>query len=150
VFRKRIVPVALAGVLAGGVIAGTTAYAATPATATGPTAAAATGNHVRGGHDHLALRTHRRELRRLGVTIAAETIGITHHDLVGELRSGKSIAQVAAEHNVTTQTVVTALTTAADAKINQAVTDHKLTSARATTIEAGLPNRLDKLVNRVF
>ena len=48
-----------------------------------------------------------------------------------------------------TQTVVTALANAADAKINTAVTDHKLSQAQAQKIEAVLPKYLTKAVDRV-
>ena len=66
-----------------------------------------------------------------------------------ELKSGKSVAQVAGEHGVSTQTVVNALVGAADAKVDQAVTNQKLTSAEAAKIKAALPTYITKAVNRI-
>jgi hypothetical protein len=145
VFRKLLVPVTLSAALLVGVSAGV-AGAATP------NAPAAT-THVRQGTSNGArrwLRAHRRQLRRAVVVISSKTIGISAQDLVSELRSGKSIADVAAEHSVNAQTVSDALLSAATAKVNQAVTNHKLTSARATKIEAALPGYISKLVDHVF
>ena len=143
--KKIIVPVVIVGSLLGGVAAGTTAYASSPSTPTAAATPAQSAKHPL----HAWLRAHRRELRREGVAISAKTIGITPKALVTDLRSGQSIAEVAKEHNVTAQTVVNALTNAADSEINQAVTNHKLTSAQAQKIEARLPARLSKAVNRV-
>lgn len=143
--KKVILPVVIVGSLLGGVAAGTAAYASSPSTPTAAATHAPSGQHPL----HAWLRAHRAELRREGVAVSAKTIGITPKALVTDLRSGQSVAQVAGEHNVTAQTVVTALTDAADSAINQAVTDHKLTSTQAQKIEARLPARLSKAVNRV-
>jgi uncharacterized protein (DUF433 family) len=91
----------------------------------------------------------RRALRR-GVQLAAKTIGITPRDLVQQLRAGKSIADVAGEHNVNPQTVITAIVNAATQKIEAAKAAGKITSARAAKLEANLTNRATKLVNRQF
>ncbi len=96
------------------------------------------------------VKAHRREIRKAGIAVSAKTIGVTPADLVTELRSGKSIAQVAAEHNVPSQTVVTALVNGADSKINQAVAANKLSSTLAKEIEAALPGYVTKAVNHVF
>lgn len=141
--KKVIASCVIAGTLVGGVAAGTAAYASSPSA---PVAATAhTGSHPL----RAWVLAHRRELRRDGVAISAKTIGISPQALVTELRSGKSIADVAGQHSVSAQTVVNALDSAADAKINQAVTNHKLTEAQAKTIEARLPARLTKAVDRV-
>ena len=81
------------------------------------------------------VRAHRRKIEKAVVTISSNAIGDTPAQLVSELRSGKSIAQVAGEHSVTAQTVETDLGNAADAQINQAVTAKKLSSTTASTIE---------------
>ena len=141
--RKIIAPVAIAGALLGGVAAGTAAYASAPSV----TASA----REQVGHHHLRawVHAHRKQLRRDGVAISAKTIGISPEALVTELRSGKSIADVAGEHNVSAQTVVNALTYAADSRINRAVAGHTLTEVQAKKIEARLPTRLTKAVDRV-
>ncbi|HEV3132969.1 MAG TPA: hypothetical protein VGY51_13505 [Acidimicrobiales bacterium] len=143
--KKTLASIVIGGVLLGGAASGATAYAGTPAAATA-TAPASTGNQQL----RTWIRDHRRQIRKAVVAISAKTIGVTPAALVTELRSGKSIATVAGEHGVSAQTVVNALTSAADAKITQAVAAHKLTSAQASKIEAALPARLAKLVNHTF
>ncbi len=69
---------------------------------------------------------------------------------MSELRSGKSIAEVATEHKVSTQTVVDALMSAVDAKVTKAVTNHKFTSTQGAKIEAALHGYVVKLVNHTF
>jgi ribosomal protein S20 len=94
-------------------------------------------------------RVHRR-IRRLlrgaggGVT---KTIGIDRKTLREELRSGKTVAQIATDHNVSPQTVIDALVAAADKKIDAAVQAGKLDPERAARIEQRLPARITKLVN---
>ena len=96
------------------------------------------------------LRVHRRQVRRAVVTVSAKAIHISPRDLVTALRAGSSIAGVASEHGVSSQTVAGALVSAADAKINQAVTNHKLTSGQAQAIEAKVPGYVAKLVSHEF
>ena len=141
--KKIIASCVIAGTLVGGVAVGTAAYASSPSAPVSATAQ--TGSHPL----RAWVLAHRRELRRDGVAISAKAIGISPQALVTELRSGTSIAEVAGQHGVNAQTVVNALDKAADAKINQAVTKHKLTEAQAKTIEAKLPARLTKAVDRV-
>ncbi len=145
--KKTLASIVIGGVLLGGAASGATAYAGTPASAPATaTVPASTGNQQL----RTWIRDHRRQIRKAVVAISAKAIGVTPAALVTELRSGKSIATVAGEHNVSAQTVVNDLTSAADAKITQAVADHKLTSAQASKIEAALPARLAKLVNHTF
>jgi hypothetical protein len=145
--KKAIAPIVIAGALLGAAASAGTAYAAPTSTASASASASAKAS----GHPLRAwLRAHKKAIRKDVVAISSKTIGVTPQDLVSELRSGKSIAGVAAEHNVSAQTVENALVGAADAKINQAVTNHKLTSAQASQIEAALPGLASKVVNRTF
>ena len=96
------------------------------------------------------VRTHHRAIRRAVVTISASSIGVTPQDLVSELRSGKSIADVAGEHSVAVQSVVNALVSAAQARVDQAEQHGRLNSATASKITAALPGYATKLVNHVF
>lgn len=145
--KKYLTSLVIAGVVTGSLVAGGAAYAAAPA-ATAPSPAS---HHAAAGTAAVAAdrRNHRRALRRAAVVLSARTIGITPKQLVTELRSGKSIAQVATEHNVSTQTVVTALTDAADARIAKAVSAGHLTQARATKLTAALPDRITAAVDKV-
>jgi len=144
--KKIIAPLVIGGALLGGVASAGTAYASTPA----PAATASATAHSGKQQLRSWLRAHRHEIRKDAAAVSAKTIGITPTQLVTELRSGKSVAGVAAEHNVSAQSVVNALVSAADAKINQAVTDHKLGSAAAAKIEAALPAYVTKAVNHTF
>ncbi len=146
--RKRIIaPIVLSGaLLAGATTVGfaSSASAATPsATVTVP---------LRGVSDPVAkwARAHRHAIEKAVVTISAKSIGVTPQDLVSELKSGKSIADVATEHGGSGQTVGSALVTAGDAAINQAVTKDRLSSAQAAKIEAALPGYVTTLVNHTF
>jgi hypothetical protein len=145
VFKKLIAPVIVGAVLVGGAGGAAVANAATV------TPAATT--HVSAG-SHLGLkrwlRDHRREVRRAVVAISAKTIGVSPQNLVSELRSGKTIAEVATDHNVSSQSVIDALVHAADARISQAVTNHKLTSSEASKIEAKVPGLAAKVANHQF
>jgi hypothetical protein len=96
------------------------------------------------------LHAHRRAVARAVVAVSAKTIGVTSQDLVSELRSGKSIAEVAGENNVSAETVVTALVSAGEAAVNKAVTSNKLTPTQASTIDAALPGYMAKVVNHTF
>lgn len=142
---KVSVGLAMSGMLGVGLNAGlaSTAGAATPSAVSSSTTA---------GHPvHAWLRAHRRTVARHVVEISAKTIGgITPQALVSDLRSGQSIAEVAQAHNVAPQGVVNALVRAGDARIGQAVNDHKLTQAQGSKIEEALPGAVTKLVNHVY
>ena len=143
-FKKLIAPVLVGGALLGSLAVGGSAYATTPAPTNAP--AAQVGTHP----GHKWLKEHRKDLRKQAVVISASAIGVTPKALVAELKTGKSVAQVAAEHNVSASTVESALVSAADAKVAQAVSAKQITQAQADRITAALPARVAKLVNHVF
>jgi hypothetical protein len=143
VFKKIIAPVIIGGVLLGGVASSGVASAATPTPAAKTSTASAS-------QIKTWVRHHRRELRRAGLYLSAKTIGITPQTLKSDLKAGNSVAGVATQHGVSTQTVVNALVSAADGKVSKAVTAGKLTSTQASTIEAKIPGAVTKLVNHTF
>jgi len=96
------------------------------------------------------VRLHRKDLRREGLSISASTIGITPQALRADLKSGQSIAQVAAAHGSSASAVESALTKAADAAVQKAETAGTLTATQAAKIEAKVPARIDQAVNHVF
>lgn len=152
-FKRVIAPIVISVTLMGGVATAGVAYASAPASApTAATAQPSTATSARPGSHLLRawLRAHRRQIRRAGVTISARAIGVTSQDLVTELRSGKSIADVAGEHGVSAQTVVNDLVSAADGKITEAVSNHKLDSTVAAKLKASLPARFTKAVDHRF
>jgi polyhydroxyalkanoate synthesis regulator phasin len=81
------------------------------------------------------------------VGVAANTIGVQPSDLASELKSGKSVADVANEHNVDPQTVVQAIVDAGNKRVDQAVTNGKLTSTQADKIKSRLSDAATKFVN---
>jgi hypothetical protein len=95
-------------------------------------------------------RTRRHRLIRAVIQTSADTIGIDSHALVAQLRAGKSIAQVATEHQKDPQTVIDALVAKASARIDQAVAEGKLTAEKAATIKEKLPSVAERIVNKVF
>ncbi len=63
---------------------------------------------------------------------------------------GKSLAQVASNHGKQASDVVNALTTAADARIDQAVSGGRLTADQGNTQKTNVANRINQLVNQVM
>ncbi|HZR15371.1 MAG TPA: tape measure protein [Acidimicrobiia bacterium] len=143
--KKTLVALVVAAVVLGGV---GVAWSATSGggTSSGPaatpdavTAAAATAT---GAHPAL-----RRMLAALAVKTAADTIHVDRKTLVQELRSGKSIADVANEHNVSPDTVSKAIVDAATNRLSSLQSSGKLTADQVQKIEQRLPQAVDKLVN---
>lgn len=81
---------------------------------------------------------------------AAKAIGITPVELKTEMRSGKTVAQIAKDHNVDVNTVISQTVDAVSKQIDQAVTDKKLTPQQATTMKNNLTNLVTRLVNGSF
>lgn len=79
---------------------------------------------------------------------AAETIGITTDELRSELEAGKSIAQVAEEHNVSAETLTGALQKEIDEKLADAVADGDLTQAEADEKKADAAERITEMINQ--
>jgi transposase-like protein len=81
------------------------------------------------------------------VKAAAKEIGVSQNELKDALKNGKSIAQVAKDHDKSVDDVVNAVVKAATSDIDQAVKDGKLDSKKADEIKQKLPDRVKKLVN---
>lgn len=82
------------------------------------------------------------------VSAAAKEIGVSENDLKQAHKDGKSIAQVAKEHDKSADDVTNAIVKAATSDIDQAVKDGKLDSTKADQIKKNLPDRAKQLVNR--
>jgi len=74
---------------------------------------------------------------------AAAKLGMTTQDLMTELRSGKTLADVAKEKNVGTDDLKAAIVAAVTTQIDQAVTDGKLTQAQAEQLKSKLDSQID-------
>ena len=81
------------------------------------------------------------------VESAAGAIGVPPADLVTALQSGKSVADVAKEHNVDPATVVTAIIDAGNSKIDEAVTNGKITETQGDKMKSRLSDAATKFVN---
>ena len=86
---------------------------------------------------------------REGLDAAATAIGITPEQLRTEL-PGKSLTQVAQVHNKNPNDVATALKNAAHQRIDQAVTNGRLTADQATTQKTQVDQRIDQLMTQVL
>jgi hypothetical protein len=82
------------------------------------------------------------------VQAAAKQIGVSENDLKQALKDGKSIAQVAKEHDKSVDDVVNAVVKNATNAIDQAVKDGKLDAKKADELKQKLPDRVKQLVNR--
>jgi len=137
------------GLAALALLGGTIAFAASgssPAGAT-ETAQSALTQQVPASGVRGWLHQHRKELRKEAVESAAKTIGIPVETLRADFKAGQSIADVATSKGVDPQNVVKAWVTAADARIEKAVTDGKLTQEQADKATAKVPTIANKLVN---
>jgi hypothetical protein len=145
--KRIILPTAIVSALA---MAGTAGFAST-ASATSPGSSTLTPQSQAASHGAAQwVENHRQTIRHAVVAISAEDIGVNPQALVTALRSGKSIAQVAGEHGVSTKTLQTDLVNAADNRVNLLVGNGKLTSTQASEIEARIPALVTGIVNRTF
>ena len=85
-------------------------------------------------------------LRRAGVKVAADTIGIETKALGDAVRGGQSVAEVARANDVEPQAVIDAIVVAATTKIDQAVDDGKIGATRGALKER-LAERVERLVD---
>ena len=81
------------------------------------------------------------------IDLSAKTIGVTPEVLRQAIASGQSVSDVATAHGVDPKTVVTALVTAGETRIDQAVANHHLDAARAATLKARLPQMAQRFVD---
>ena len=82
-----------------------------------------------------------------GLEAAASYLGLTEAQLRTQLNSGKTLAQVAKARDKSVDGLVDALVKDANAKIDQAVEDGRLTQAQADEIKQGQRERLTDFVN---
>ena len=80
---------------------------------------------------------------------AAAYLGLTEAELRAEL-AGKTLAEIATEKGKSVDGLVQTLATAAEKRIDDAVTDGRLTQEQATELKADLDERIESLVNGEF
>jgi hypothetical protein len=84
-----------------------------------------------------------------GIDDVATYLGLKPAELETQLRSGKSLADIATAQGKTVEGLKTAITDAATKQLDAAVTAGKLTKDQETKLLAGLSTHLDDLVNGV-
>ena len=135
--KKLVAGVALAGALTVG--SAGVAVAADGSTTTS-TPSAQTGRHP-------GLRA---LVRRGAVKVIADTLGVSRQELRTALKGGQTISAYTTSLGKDPQTVVDALTKAADSRLDQLVANGTITQDRANTVKSKLPARIDKLMNHQF
>jgi ribosomal protein S20 len=81
---------------------------------------------------------------------AAKALGMTTDDLTSALRNGKTIADVAKDKHIDVNKVIDPMVAAAQARIDKAKTDGKITQPQADRLKSALKDRITKLVNGDF
>jgi hypothetical protein len=85
--------------------------------------------------------------RPMALDAAAKALGMSQDALINELRGGKTIAQIAKEKSVDVDTVISAMVTSANARIDQAQTNGRLTTEQATAAKAKVKAFISEFVN---
>jgi hypothetical protein len=80
---------------------------------------------------------------------AAKALGMTTDKLRVALRSGKSLAAIAKDQKVSVDSVVKAMVTAIEDRLDAAVKDGALTQAKADKMKSSLTERITDRVNAV-
>jgi hypothetical protein len=84
------------------------------------------------------------------LSVAADKLGMTVSDLMTELQSGKSIADVAGEKGVETQTIVDAYIAQLQTNLDQAVSNGRITQTQADSILQRAQDSVPDQLNNTF
>ena len=90
----------------------------------------------------------RRHVAKEALKEVAKDLDMSPKDLLAELRSGKTVNQIAQEKGVPSQTIVDDLVGKVGAKVDKAVSEGKLTQEQGDKIKAKAPERIAKLMDR--
>lgn len=83
----------------------------------------------------------------LDLTTVATYVGLTQQQLMTDLGNGQTLARIAAAQGKTVQGLEQALTTAFQARLQQAVTSGHMTAAQSATALSQFQSRLSQMVN---
>jgi len=89
-------------------------------------------------------------LRKEELQAAAKQFGITEHQLMQDLKSGKSLADEAAAHHVKTSDLKATLRATLKAQLDKAVANKKIDQAKEDKALAAFDAHVDALINRHF
>ena len=81
--------------------------------------------------------------RKLMLDTAANTLGMSPNDLQGELHDGLTLAEIAQQKGIDPNKLKTAMLTAANTRIDEAVKNGKLTQDKADQLKTQLAEKLD-------
>jgi hypothetical protein len=140
--KKLTATVAVAGALTVGAV-GVAGSAFAADGSSGSNSGAATSQTTR----HPGLRA---EVRKGAFQTVLDQLGVTKDELKAALKGGQTISQYATSLGKDPKAIADALTTQADTKIDQLVTDGKIKQDRADTIKSKVPARVDHFLNRTW
>lgn len=83
-------------------------------------------------------------------SVTATYLGISEKDLATQLRSGKSVADIAASLHKSTTDLAALLTTQANGRIDQAVAAKRLTAEQATALKSKVATEVATFLQRPF
>jgi flagellar hook-basal body complex protein FliE len=78
---------------------------------------------------------------------AAKALGITTDELRSALRGGKTIADIAKDKNIDVNKVIDAMVAAAQARMDEAKANGKITPAQADRLKSEVKDRITRIVN---
>jgi hypothetical protein len=78
---------------------------------------------------------------------AAEVIGISPEDLKAELKADKTLTQIAQDRGVSRDALESGITQEIEERIQQALSEEKITSEQAGRLREGLAENLDKILD---
>jgi len=87
--------------------------------------------------------------RGVNLTVAAKALGLSQPELRSKLNDGMSLAAIAKDEGIKTEVLVKALVAEAEARLDAAVKDGKLTKAQADKRKAKLTERISDRINKV-
>lgn len=141
-------PGVLASVLQDLVEDGTLEQAQADAVADRLQAALPPGGMHRGGPGHGAGHPGGRGPGLAGPAAVAEALGMTVQELREARSDGDTLAEIAAAKDISREDLVDRLVAAAEARLDEAVTDERLTAEQAQDRKDGLEQRISDLVDR--
>ena len=100
------------------------------------------------GFAHRGFFGHRAGIRARGLDAAAKYLGLTDAQLLAQLRSGKSLAEIATAQHKSVSGLTSTLKADVKTGLDKAVAAKMLTSAQEQKILGRLDQRLNTLVNR--
>jgi hypothetical protein len=89
------------------------------------------------------------QITKVELQAVAQKLGITESQLVQEVRGGKTLAQVAAAHNVGRDDLKATMHDAFKGELDKAVSNGRITQDQANTALAKFDAKLDTIVDRV-